>query len=159
MARLISSVDLYCNDLSCLMAKNSFSICQRVYQFLSTKSGSDISMDKLRYLIIAILISVIGLLCACSIQSDIPTGGEYYCEELRISIDFSAIRSTPECGKVYQENGEYDVCRCMLDYGSGIWICSLDQEITYLIGSYSFEKNTFKISTSDGKVYTFMKKE
>ena len=116
-------------------------------------------MDKLRYLIIAILISMIGLLCACSIQSDIPTGGEYYCEELRISIDFSAIRSTPECGKVYQENGEDDVCRCLLDYGSGIWICSLDQETTYLIGSYSFEKNTFKISTSDGKVYTFMKKE
>lgn len=107
-----------------------------------------------------LVIYILTLLCACSVSfpAKKPSDGIFYCSELKMSIDFSLLESTPECIKLYTEDGNYTVCRCMIDYGCGIGICSADQETYYLTGCFSYEGDNFTIETyADNTVYTFVR--
>ena len=96
---------------------------------------------------------------SCSIFAAIPTEGVYYCEELRMAIDFSwNEKMNNECVKMYEEDGSYTVCLTHIDYGSGIEICSLDQKTTYLIGTRKYKDDVFSITTFDDETtYVFVK--
>lgn len=95
-------------------------------------------------------------LFACGMPGNIPENGIFFCEDLNISIDFSIIDANPECGKVYAADGSYTTCRCMIDYGFGISICSSDQNIDYLIGKYQYKDDLFYVTAyDDGTVYVF----
>lgn len=44
----------------------------------------------------------------------------------------------------------------MIDYGSGIWLCSPDQKTDYLIGEFQYKNDLFYvISYEDGTRYVF----
>jgi hypothetical protein len=110
-------------------------------------------------LLLLIVFAVLGM-SACSVRPAIPQDGVFYCNELGISIDFSIMKSDPKCGKVYAPDGTYTTCRCMIDYGSGIWICSPDQETDYLFGKFLYINDLFYvISDEDGTRYVFERRD
>ena len=101
------------------------------------------------------------LVHACQPEK-VPEKGVYYCEELQIEIDFNIMNmnNTPVCAKIYSDTGEWFWARCMIDYGNGIWICSLDQETSYLTGSFKCKKSSFLVTRySDGTLFIFEKRE
>ena len=50
------------------------------------------------------------------------------------------------------------VCKCLIDYGNGIGVCSADQETYYFVGSFSYENDRFIVETyADHTVYTFIR--
>ena len=106
-----------------------------------------------------LLFCVVILLSACyfPIRREVPTEGEYYCDELKISIDFSIFKGgDPHCTKIYSSDGEYTIGRCMRDYGIGMTLCSADQQTVYVIGEYSYTNGLFTITAyDDDMVYTF----
>lgn len=114
---------------------------------------------KKRLLLIPLLCFVLVLsACYFPIRRKVPTEGEYYCDELKISIDFSifAEDDNPQCVKIYSSDDEYTIGLCLCDYGTGMNIRSLDQEIDYVVGEYLYADGVFTITAhEDGTVYTF----
>lgn len=102
-----------------------------------------------------LLISIALLLSACSISNRLPDSGVWYCESLNMTIDFSQDTQDDKNVKVYGEDGTYTVYRCNIDYGRGIFIQSLDNDM-YLRGKFKYTGSTFIItSTLDNKTYYF----
>ncbi len=87
-----------------------------------------------------------------------PKDGVWHCADLGISINFSYIyeNRSPSGAKLY-ENGEYTDILCLLDYGTGIFLTSKDQQTTYLSGVYYFKNDTLTVTNYDGTIYTFVK--
>ena len=113
---------------------------------------------KKRLLLIPLLCFVLVLsACYFPIRRKVPPEGEYYCDELKISIDFSVYaEDNPKCAKIYSSDDEYTIGLCMRDYGTGMNILSLDQEICYVVGEYLYADGVFTITAhEDGTVYTF----
>ena len=113
-----------------------------------------------RTLCFVTLICLLLVLCACNQRSTLPDEGVFYCQELKMSIDFSLLNVDPECVKIYGDNGDHTVGRCMIDYGTGVTICSADQETDYICGEWSYEDGTFKITAyENGQTYLFERKD
>ena len=78
----------------------------------------------MKRVICTILLSCMLLLLmnACSIPYKHPEEGVWYCEELKMSIDFAMYNSSDYmCVKVYNDD-TYEVMECSIDYGNGISI-------------------------------------
>ena len=97
--------------------------------------------------VICVLLCII-LVSSCSFPAKKPEEGIWYCEELRLSIDFSKIYSPDNCAVVYNENGEPKQYVCHIDYGNGIFITDNDNEY-YLRGSFKYnqKKQTFTVTS------------
>lgn len=108
--------------------------------------------------ITAIYICLILLFTSCSIPAKRPESGIWYCEELRMSIDFSECNNyNPDCVKYYNEDGSCEVRRCLIDYGSGIGICSTDEEEWYLNGKFKYRNDELKVTLHyEDKTYIFV---
>lgn len=108
-----------------------------------------------------ILCLLLGIeLSACSIPQAKPKEGIWYCEELMIEIDFSVYSkgegvNPPYFAKRYSADGTCQDVLCHIDYGSGIWICSLDYKEDYLGGNFSYRNGVFSVTTREDK-YTYV---
>lgn len=107
---------------------------------------------------LAVLIYAVLCLNACSIRGDLPEKGVWHCDELKMSIDFSALSKNPDCVRLYSGDGTYIVLRCYIDYGTGISICSPEQDKDYLVGNLEYENGIFEVTAKDGTVYQFAQK-
>ena len=109
-----------------------------------------------------ILICVLVLLitsCSVSFPAKKPEEGVFYCEELKISVDFSLIDDEYHCAKLYNDDGTYLTLGCHFDYGRGVSFFQTieDTEIHYLTGSFKWKKNEFiVISYVNSKQYIFL---
>lgn len=117
---------------------------------------------KKQYCYCILILVMIASLCACSVSfpGKTPTEGVWYCEELRIEIDFSVHyeQNIPNCAKLYHEDGSYTNILCHFDYGRGIFLMSEDQQIRYFSGSFRYRDDRFLVTSySDEKVYTFLR--
>lgn len=121
-----------------------------------------------KFIVFVLLISVTVGLCACSITSPKPEEGIWYCEELRLEIDFSAYNqlNTAECGKIRNPDGTTQNVSCHFDYGCGITVSyrknSLAPEDSYFIGKFQYKKATwfreesFTVTANDdNRTYVF----
>ena len=99
-----------------------------------------------------LILSVISLisLFGCSIPVEKPTSGIWYCEELKIAIDFGAIEQrVPEDAWLYSDDGTVIPLRCHIDYGNGISFEKLDSEgneVFYLSALFYYENDRFVIT-------------
>lgn len=112
--------------------------------------------------IVVCCIAIIAVLClcACSVPAEKPTAGIWYCEELKISIDFGVYQSqnTRQCAELHYDDGSISGILCRFDYGNGIDLVSVDQKTSYLIGKFSYRNDTFTITeNSSKKEYVFVK--
>lgn len=114
-------------------------------------------MNKKRCGIIALIASIL-LLCSCSIPFKVPEGGIYFCEELRMTIDFDIMQYDSLCTELVTENGEVIRAHCLIDYGKGVWITSsIEPGTMYLCGELDYGRDgIFKITTEDGITYSFL---
>ena len=99
-------------------------------------------------------------LCVCSVPAEKPTDGIWYCEELKISIDFGVYQSqkTQQCAELHNDDGSTTGILCRSDYGNGISIVSVDQKTSYLTGKFSYRNDAFTITeNSSKKEYVFVK--
>ena len=110
-------------------------------------------MKKLCIIIILLVLTM----TACSFQAKSPKEGEWYCEELKLLLDFSDPYGV-ECAKYYHEDGSYESLKYLRDYGNGIHICSMDDKKNYLIGKFKYKNDIFTVTeNSTGKEYVFTK--
>ena len=106
---------------------------------------------------IIVLIAWVLFLCSCSIPFKVPEEGIYYCEELRMTIDFDIMQYDSVCVEFVDENGDVIPAHCLIDYGKGVWICSVDQQITYYDGYMDYGRDgIFRITMVDGITYSFI---
>ena len=89
-----------------------------------------------------------------------PTDGVYYCEELKIEIDFSLHETSTKCAKLYCENNTYIILSCHFDYGNGIFLIddSNQENIYYLSGSFVWKEDKIIVKSNiDNCSYVFSK--
>ena len=108
-------------------------------------------MKKICSILLLCLIAV--SIASCSRLEKIPEEGIWYCDELKISIDFSKIDRPTECAKLYNEDGTYQMLECKIDFVS-VMDFFLGDSI-YLSGGIKFKDDKF-IFTAD-KSYVFLK--
>lgn len=99
-------------------------------------------------------------LCACHIPTEKPADGIWYCEELKISIDFGVYQSqgTQQCAELHNDDGSTTGILFRSHYGSGIDLVSVDQKISYLTGNFSYRNDTVTVTdNSSNKKYVFVK--
>lgn len=111
-------------------------------------------------MLILLLISTAFAMSACSVSftSKSPSDGIFYCNELKMAIDFSLMKKTNENTRRYSNDGSYILCSTLRDYGSGIWICSLDQETWYFGGNFKYENDIFYVTEREtGIEYAFVR--
>lgn len=115
-----------------------------------------------KFTVILVLLSLSIILCACS-TAKYPTEGIWYCEELKVSINFGKMESeaTPNCAKLYSDDGTYTDILCYMDYGTGLHLTKKDDESQHLFcANYTFNGNVLMATRkSDGHVFTFIKIE
>ena len=112
--------------------------------------------------IVSSVLLIVLCFCACAIPAKKPTEGIWYCEELKISIDFGLHHSaqTNQCAEYHNDDGTTTGILTRIDYGNGIGIVSADQRTSYLIGKFVYRKDTFTVTrNSDGKEFVFRRIE
>ena len=106
-------------------------------------------MKKCMFVIVLILLflSTTLAMSACSVSFPVksPNDGIFYCEELKIGIDFSLLQVTIENTRLYFNDGSYMLCRTMRDYGNGIGIYSLDQHTEYFGGNFKYKNDVLYV--------------
>ena len=121
-----------------------------------------------KVIVFVLLIAISASLCSCSIPQPKPEEGIWYCEELRLEIDFFVYnqQQTADCAKLHNPDGTTRNMGCHFLYGGGVNIGyrvgSLDPDYTYLAGDYRYKKETwfreesFTITTyKDDHTYVF----
>ena len=112
-----------------------------------------------KFVVFILLIAISVSLCSCSIPQPKPKDGIWYCEELRLEIDFFVFNQqhTAYCAKMRNPDGTTQDVLCLFDFGSLILISSLDHREDYLIGHFQYKKETwfreesFTVTTMDGE--------
>lgn len=110
------------------------------------------------FIIITVVMSL--YITACSIPCKKPDAGVWYCEKLRISVDFSEYHSnlTPDCAKLLNDDGSQTDIRCYFDQGNGVWFVSQDQQTDYFSGKFQYKGDLITVTShSDGTQYTFVR--
>lgn len=101
-----------------------------------------------RFIAILLLIPLV-FLCSCRIQAKHPEHGVWYCEELKMSINFSLFGKTSEMVRIYNDDGTSETFLCHIDFGRGIFIETLDESETLYAGEFSYYKDEFKVDVDD----------
>ena len=103
---------------------------------------------------------IVALFNNCTYPAKKPTDGVYYCEELKIEIDFSLHETSTKCAKLYCENNTYITLSCHFDYGDGIFLIdeSKQENIYYLSGSFVWKENKIIVKSNINNCsYVFLK--
>ena len=120
-------------------------------------------MKKVKWCVDWIVIVLFLSSCSVSFSHPKPTEGIWYCEELKMSIDFSKARETDLCAKLYKDNGSVETMHCCFDYGRGIYIyeeTENGEHIDYLNATYTWSGDEFVVTTiHEQKTYIFQKKQ
>lgn len=108
------------------------------------------------FLVILLLVMCI---TACYIPVPQPDDGVWYCEDLRISIDFSLSSEATLISRMYNLDGTSKPIVCHFGYDNSL-IFLVNEEDTagspYFSGTFVYEDNEFRVTDrSDGKVYIF----
>lgn len=112
-------------------------------------------MHKCLCLIFALLI-ISCVLFGCSIPFDYPESGCYYCEDLQMTLDFSAHKATTI------ENAELITRNMAIRYDRKLITYDDDENGCFNLvfeGSFKFKNGKITIKTEDGKKYEFHKEE
>ena len=99
------------------------------------------------------------LLCSCNFLHNAhagnahPTNGVWYCDELKMTIDFSLFGKTNNMVKLYDESGNYAAGQCDIGFYYDIYISSGDEML--IVGTFEkYQGDKFIITEEDNK-YTF----
>lgn len=114
-----------------------------------------------RFIAVLLLIPLV-FLCACNptVYTAPPKSGIWYCEELKISIDFSLYGNTNNMAKLYSDDGTFENYICEFDHYSNIYISQAEQSECLLIGGYTYENDEFIVKNDDGTyIFTEIKTE
>lgn len=107
--------------------------------------------------IIALLL-VVCLLTACSIPFAYPDGGEFYCEELQMTLDFSSKNNEA----TFTDNGKEISGYFMTGFDARIYVeyaeYTADGPIYHdvLVGDFKYRSGKVTVKTDDGHKYTFL---
>lgn len=107
-----------------------------------------------------ILCAVVFSCAACNMYAKKPSSGIWYCDKLKMSINFDIYPENTDCVKLYSEEGTFQTYGCHFDYGNGIVIFQETdgEEEDYLIGHFKYheKKGQFIIITHpDSEEYIF----
>ena len=95
-----------------------------------------------------LLLFVMFICCSCSIQSEYPHEGIYYCDQLKMTIDFSKLGY--ENGvEVVLDDGNIAFFVCQIGYGSEVLIIDSEKADFYLMGHFKYKDDIFYIKTED----------
>lgn len=108
-------------------------------------------MKKIYSILLICFIAV--LIVSCTKLEKIPEDGIWYCNELKISIDFSKIDKPTECAKLYNDDGTYQILDCYIDFVS-VMDFFLGDSI-YLSGGIKYKDDKFILTTD--KNYVFLR--
>lgn len=115
-----------------------------------------------KFAVIMVLLSLGITMCACS-TAKYPTEGIWNCEELKVSIDFGKMESeaTPNCAKLYHDDGAYTDILCYMDYGTGLHLTKKDDESQHFFcANYTVNGNVLIATRKlDKRIFTFVKVE
>lgn len=106
-----------------------------------------------------ILLCVILLVSSCSIPEKKPETGIWFCDELKISIDFSLAQNTSNCAILHNDSGTYEPLGCHFDFGNRIYFFHQinDNEIDYLNGTFKWKHDEFIVTSNNGEsTYIFV---
>lgn len=99
-----------------------------------------------------------GMYAGVSPKREAPEYGVWYCEELRLSIDFTFIEYEDECAKIYNEDGTYTVCVSNFGHGNEIFVSIDNQEDYYLSGTFKYKKDLLIVTSyQNHKKYSFVR--
>ncbi len=101
-----------------------------------------------RFIAVLLLIPLV-FLCSCSVQAAHPEQGVWYCEELKMSINFSLFGKTSEMVKIYNDDGTFESYVCHIDFGRGIFIETIDGSEILYAGEFRYHKDEFKVDVDD----------
>ena len=101
-----------------------------------------------RFIAIILLIPLV-FLCSCRVQAAHPEQGVWYCEELKMSINFSLFGKTSEMVRIYSDDGTFNTFLCHIDFGNGIYIDTLDGSETIYRGNFKLRGEDFNVKIDD----------
>lgn len=101
-----------------------------------------------RFIAILLLIPLV-FLCSCRIQAAHPERGVWYCEELKMSINFSLFGKTSEMVRIYNDDGTFETFLCHIDFGNGIYIATLDDSENIYQGNCKLRGEDFYVKIDD----------
>lgn len=118
--------------------------------------------------ILPIIFSLLTVLCICSCagcgkQEPYPDTGIYYCDRLKLEIDFDKNQrgSGTECVKQYNNDGSYDTLGLFIAMnGNSLTIehyPPIEGEWRILNGIYKWSDDIFTVTDRYDRVYTFQK--
>ena len=100
-------------------------------------------------------------------QEPYPKDGTFYCEELKMEINFSKVEDTPNCAYLYDEDENANNLQILISMGGkSLTILSekgFEDETTYLSGTYKWQDDKFYIDSTystvfENKTYVFIKR-
>lgn len=109
-------------------------------------------MIKRRYVCL-IIVFMLGC-CSCTVPRDYPTEGIWYCEDLKMEIDFSC--EGDKAGVKVYSGEEYSLFE-FWTLGASIWIRPAGNVKVYLSGTFRYKGNVFEITTTEGVKYSFLR--
>ncbi len=103
--------------------------------------------------VISLLIIAVLFMTACGENFEVPENGEYYCQELDLTLSFPKNEGTYVKDKV-----DYYVQFAIDDDAViKIWHYGNKSDVI-LSGNYGFKNSVITVSTEDKQIYSFLKK-
>ena len=109
---------------------------------------------------VVLLIAILFVFCSCSLPVSSPEDGLWYCEELKMTMDFSAPSNEPAV-EVVKEDGGIEYFHMGVGQDRRLRLFYYDEDDGFhihLIGKFKHRGNTF-YWTIDDKTYTFVLQE
>ena len=101
------------------------------------------------------------LLSACIyIPKKIPNSGIYYCDELKISLDFHAVHAPDifEVARLYKNDKTYENMVLHIGYDNKLYIADESDEVNLVRGPFKWKDNEITVENElDSKTYVFKK--
>lgn len=90
-------------------------------------------------------------------QEPYPKDGIFYCDELKMEIDFSKAEHTSHCACLYDENDNSSALQVLITMGGNTLIIvpenDFESETTYLRGTYKWQGDEFCIDSTYSTVF------
>lgn len=106
---------------------------------------------KCRMLLIISLMFVITMLSACSLPFSKPNEGIWYCEELRLEIDFNQVSGDGYPTKKYNPDGSYINAVCLIAYGDWLVVETLETHECCMAGDFKYRNGIFSVTTFENR--------
>ena len=111
-----------------------------------------IKRNVVRLATLSLLVGLCLALCACSIPQPKPKEGIWYCDELKLEINFSLYSERSQYFvKRYHSDGTYEDVESFFDFGNRITIGTAYDPENRLIFKFLYRNGVFSVTTIDGK--------